>query len=146
LRAQTGPAPGRPQEEKRFGSPPLSPEERERFRQRLGITAQQQEQMEALFAEAHKQRRELGKKLWELFDQRNKVCDTYDFDRSKERALRAEILKVHQQLLKINLDTEEKLRRILNREQFEKLRAARAEAMQNMKKFRHRGERMPPPP
>lgn len=124
----------------RFGAPPnISPEEREKFRQRLGITVQQQEQMDALFNESFKQRRTLGERLGELFKQRGEVCDAYDFDRRRETSLRKDIERIYSQILKIHSDTEEKLRRILSREQFDRLRALREEAMKA-----HRDNRRPP--
>lgn len=124
----------------RFGQPPtLSPEEREKFRQRLGISAQQQEQMDTLFNDSFKQRRVLGEKLGELFKQRSEISDVYDFDKKRDWALRRDIERIYSQLLRIHSDSEEKLRRILNREQFDRLRALRAEAMRT-----HRENRRPP--
>lgn len=113
-----------------FGPPPqFSPEEKEKFRQRLGITVQQQEQMDALFQESDRQRRALGARLWELFGERQTVCDVYDYDRAREAALRREIGQVYVQILKVHSETEEKLRRILTRDQFDRLRALRNETM-----------------
>lgn len=131
----------RPDGGRRFGGPPqFTPEEKEKFRQKLGITVQQQEQMDGLFAESDKQRRVLGTRLRELFDQRQAVCDVYDFDRSREGSLRKEISQVYNQILKIHSDTEEKLRRILNREQFDRLVSLRKETMRTFRE----GMRKPP--
>jgi Spy/CpxP family protein refolding chaperone len=113
----------------RFTPPPPTPEEREKFRQKLGITVQQQEQMDILFMESNKQRRALSERLRDLFNQRQIITDVYDFDRSRESAVRKEIGQINNQLLKIHSDSEEKLRRILNREQFERLVALRKEMM-----------------
>ena len=151
-----GPKPSlgqRPEGGRRFGQPfQFSPEEKEKFRQRLQISVQQQEQMDTLFAESDKQRRVLGERLRELFDQRQSVCDVYDFDRSREGALRKEISHVYNQLLRIHTDTEEKLRRILNRDQFERLRVLREETMRAFKaqmrkpNFGGKGRPNGPPP
>jgi hypothetical protein len=102
--------------------------------------------MDNLFADSQKQRQALNARLRDLFDQRHAVCDVYDFDRGREHALRKEISHVYNQILKIHLDTEEKLRRILNREQFERLRALRQEAMrayENRRKSGFRGKGRP---
>src|SRR5579884_3987130 len=80
--------------------------------QRIGITSQQQKQLEALFAESKRQRQAIR-------------------SRQQARAIREEIVAQHRRLLDLYAENETKLRRILNREQFERLRAqlkaARAE-------------------
>jgi Spy/CpxP family protein refolding chaperone len=141
LIAQSGPPapPGSGGDHRRGGGPPQpTPEERERFRQRLGITVRQQEQMDALFADSDRQRKALSKRLWELFDQRRQVTDVYDFDRARERAIRKDLEQVNSQILKLHWETEEKLRRILNREQFDRLRELRAEMMRSFRDRRNK--------
>lgn len=124
----------------------MSPEEREKFRIRVGMTTQQQEQMETLFKEIHKRRSDLFKRMRDLFEEREKVTEEYDFDRKREKAIRNELGQINAQMLKLHTETEESIRKILNREQFEKLRAIRKEQKEKwQKEFGHRGDRPPPP-
>ncbi|HZO91171.1 MAG TPA: periplasmic heavy metal sensor [Chthonomonadaceae bacterium] len=99
--------------------------------QRIGITSQQQKQLEALFAESKRQRQAIRSRQHALYRELRSLYDSYDFDPQRARAIREEIVAQHRRLLDLYAENETKLRRILNREQFERLRAqlkaARAE-------------------
>ena len=129
------------------GPPPMSPEEREKFRIQVGMTTQQQAQMEELFKDVHKRRGELFKRMRELFEEREKVTDTYEFDHKREKAIRNELAQINTQLLNIHLETEEKIRKILNKEQFEKLREIRRKQREEWRNKRapNGGDRPAPP-
>ncbi len=131
----------------RGGGPPvMSPEDREKFRIRVGMNTQQQEQMETLFKDIHKRRTDLFKRMRELFEEREKVTDDYEFDHKREKAIRNELGKINAELLNLHTETEEKIRKILNKEQFEKLREIRKEQKAQWQKERgSRGDRPPPP-
>lgn len=122
--AQPPPPPG---DERRGFPPQPTPEMKEQFRQRIGINEQQQEQMDAIFKETFQKRRDLGKKLGELFEARQKVCDVYELDKNQLRKVNAEIQKVQGQILALHVETEEKMRRLLNKDQFARLILFRAE-------------------
>jgi Spy/CpxP family protein refolding chaperone len=123
-----------------------SEEEKERIRLRIGITKEQQQQIEALYMETERQKGEVFAKMRELYTQLESLYDVYDFDRNQARSLRREITRQHVQIMMIHVDNEEKLRRILTREQFEKLRAVMREAREKMRRdFEKRFPRPPVP-
>jgi Spy/CpxP family protein refolding chaperone len=105
----------------------MSPEEREKIRVRLGISEKQQNQLEQSFFETMDKRGELGKRLRQLFEAREKLYETYEIDRAKERSIRNEIANIQNQFLVLHLESEEKVRRILNREQFARFQEWREE-------------------
>lgn len=98
-------------------------EEKEKIRQRIGITREQQNQIEALFMQTEQQKREIGMRMRELFRQQYALYENYDFDREQATAIRKEIMSLHKRTLLLHAENEEKLRRILNRDQFTRLRA-----------------------
>ncbi len=106
-----------------FPGHPPTPEEREAARQRIGITVQQQGQIEQMVTDSEKQRRDLGGQLHALYQQLGETYDSYTFDRVQEKDLRKKITDVHWKLLKVHTETEERLRKILNQDQFAKMRA-----------------------
>lgn len=126
------------------GQRPQTDEEKERARVRIGITLEQQEKIEALYAETSALRKDAFGKLRETFKQLYTLQDTYEFDRMQSKVLSREIMGIHRKLLGIQLDNEEKLRKILNKEQFEKLRAMMKEERE--KRERERRPRPPGPP
>lgn len=111
----------------RGGFPQPTPEMKEKFRQRIGITEQQQEQLDAVFKEMFQKRKDLGTRLRELFEARQKVCDVYELDKNQLKKVNSEIQKAQAQILALHVETEEKVRRILNKDQFGKLVAFREE-------------------
>ena len=101
-----------------------SEREREKARQQIGISVQQQEQLTRLYAEADKKEKAAGKELHDLYRQQRTLYSAYVIDRVQGRDLRKKIEQMHSQLLQIHADTEDGLRKLLNRDQFERLNAA----------------------
>lgn len=97
----------------------------DRARKRLGITREQQNQIEALYRATDRQRRDLRTRLDTLYREMDRLYARYDFDRARARTLANEISTLRRRSLLLYTDNEEKLRRILNREQFERLRDRR---------------------
>jgi Spy/CpxP family protein refolding chaperone len=111
-----------------------SEEEKERIRLRIGITREQQQQIEALYMETERQKGEVFTKMRELYTQLESMYDVYEFDRDQARNIRREITRQHVKIMMIHVDNEEKLRRILTREQFEKLRAIMREGREKLRR------------
>ena len=101
-----------------------SEREREKARQQIGISVQQQEQLTRLYAEADKKEKAIGKELHDLYRQHRALYSAYSIDHAQERELRKKIEQMHSQLLHLHADTEDGLRKLLTREQFERLNAA----------------------
>jgi Spy/CpxP family protein refolding chaperone len=107
-----------------FGGPRQpTEEEKEKARLRIGITKEQQAQIEALFNDTDRQMREIMGRIRELSEQLRAEYDKYDFDRNLARSLRRQIMSQRWRVSNLHANNEEKLRKILNREQFDKLRA-----------------------
>lgn len=119
-----------------------SPEERESARRAIGITAQQQDEIEKLFKRSDPFRQKLRDLSKQLFD----VYAEYDFDRAKAASLRKEMRHVQYQLSAIQADNEEQLRKILTREQFTKMRAYMKQQFDQMRQRRGHRPGGPPPP
>lgn len=98
--------------------------EREKARMQIGISVQQQEQLTRLYAEADKREKAIGKELHGLYEQQRALYSVYLIDHNQERELRKKIEQMHSQLLQLHADTEDGLRKLLTREQFERLNAA----------------------
>lgn len=98
--------------------------EREKARLQIGISVQQQEQLTRLYAEADKKEKAIGHELHSLYKQQRALYSVYLIDHSQERELRKKIEQMHSQLLQLHADTEDGLRKLLTREQFERLNAA----------------------
>lgn len=94
-------------------------EEKEKFRLRLGITRDQQTQIEAL----HKSMDDTRSSYIDLSRQLYTLYKTFDFDRSQAASLRSRINKLHKSMADIQAANEEKLRRILTRDQFDRMQA-----------------------
>lgn len=90
---------------------------------RLGLTKEQQTQIEAFYTESDRQQRELMTKMRDLYHQLYTVYDNYDYDKNQASSIRREIGMLYKKRLTLTGENEDKLRRILNREQFDKLRA-----------------------
>lgn len=101
-----------------------SERDREKARQQIGISVQQQEQLTRLYAEADKKEKAIGKELHDLYRQQRALYSAYSIDHGQERELRKKIEQMHSQLLQLHADTEDGLRKLLTREQFERLNAA----------------------
>jgi Spy/CpxP family protein refolding chaperone len=113
-----------------------SPEEKERVRLRIGITKEQQAQIEAAHQELDQKRRELGARLWEQYRKLGAVYTAYDFDRQQAKAIRREIFSLHRQILDLHAENEERLRKILSKEQFERFQAVMKETFERLRNDR----------
>ncbi|MCW3099889.1 MAG: hypothetical protein JWL77_5507 [Chthonomonadaceae bacterium] len=98
--------------------------EREKARQQIGISVPQQEQLTRLYAEADKKEKAIGKDLHDLYEQQRALYSAYVIDHGQERDLRKKMEQMHSQLLQLHAETEDSLRKLLTREQFERLNAA----------------------
>ncbi|HXG24294.1 MAG TPA: Spy/CpxP family protein refolding chaperone [Chthonomonadales bacterium] len=114
-------------------------EEREKIRLRIGITKEQQTQIEQLYVETDQQRREIGRRMHMLYRQLFTLYDNYDFDRNQARAIRRELTDLHRRTLWLHAENEEKLRKILTKEQFDKLRALMREKRDEWRREREKG-------
>ena len=98
-------------------------DDRERARRRIGITRDQQRRIEAVYEDADEEKREIRRRLDDLYRDLDGAYDYYDFDRGRARNIIDQIAGLQRRILQIHADNEEKLRRILSREQFGRLRA-----------------------
>jgi|DewCreStandDraft_4_1066084.scaffolds.fasta_scaffold147961_1 Spy/CpxP family protein refolding chaperone len=112
-------------------------EEKERRRLRIGITKEQEAQLDALWTEQGPKRREIMEKMRDALKRLGELYDSYDFDREQARAIRREIVGLHARTMMLHLEAEEKIRKILTKEQFDKMRALMKEEW---------SKRMPPRP
>ena len=123
-------------------------EEKENNRKRLGISIQQQQQIDDLYKETGARmaevRKAMGDRQRELWD----VYGNYDIDEARARSLRMEIIKLHRKMGEIHADNERRLRQILSREQFGKLRELMKEQFEKRRQDfeRRRGRPGGPPP
>jgi len=115
--------------------------EKEKARQKIGITVQQQKAIEAVFAETEKQEKAIRSRLRSLYHDLQNLYDAYEIDERQARALRDEIATQQQNLLTLYANNENKLRRILNREQFERLRAQMKADRERTRHQHHQEER-----
>ena len=111
-----------------------SDEEKERTRQKIGITREQQKELEAALAEARRQEGEIHAKSRELYGQLFAQYDIYDFSREDAKKIRREIGKLHHRRMLIHAETQEKLRRILTREQFDRMTQLTREKFEKWRK------------
>jgi Spy/CpxP family protein refolding chaperone len=119
-----------------------SDEEKEKSRLRLGITVDQQNRIEALFKATGQQMHDLYTKLHEKRNElRTNVYGQYTFDARQVKAAQSEILAINKQILDVQADTEVKLRKILNRQQFDRLQQMLKESFE--KRRNERGARGP---
>jgi Spy/CpxP family protein refolding chaperone len=98
-----------------------SEEEREKIRVRVGMTKDQQAQVEAIFNEERKLEGESRKKTGELYQQLQQNYDVYDNDKPAAAALRKEICKLYHDRIMIHANAQEKLRKVLTKDQFDKM-------------------------
>lgn len=128
----------------RVGPPGPSEADKEKARIRIGITKEQQRQLEAILEETGKQSRAVFEQIREKHRQLHDLYDSYEIDRQREKTLMREITRLRMSLLKIQSEHETKVRQVLTKEQHERLRALMKEAMEEARK--RWGNRPPPPP
>jgi len=120
-----------------------SDEEKETIRLKIGITKDQEAKIEALHTETDQKLNDVMAKTRDLYKQLTALYDSYDFDRNQARNLRQQLTALHRRMLDIHADNEEKLRRILSRDQFEKLRQLLKEYWEKTRQ--ERAQRAPAP-
>lgn len=126
----------------RSGGPSwASPAERERVRVRIGLSVEQGKRIEELHADFEKQRRALMTRRRDLYTRLRSVYEEYDFDRRVADGVRHQIVAIHEEQSRLMAQNEEKLRKIVTREQFAKMR----DMMREERDSRGRGRPGPPP-
>lgn len=120
---------------------PSQEEEKERRRLRIGITKEQEAQLDALWNEHGPKRKEVIEKMRDALKKLGEVYDNYEFDREQARALRREIVGLHARTMLLHLEAEEKIRKILTKEQFDKMRALMKEEWRQRMPSRPHGPR-----
>lgn len=115
--------------------------DKEKARQQIGITASQQDAIEGLFADVEKQEKPIHARLHSLYHDLQRLYDSYEFDAKQARSLRDEIGTQQKNLLTLYASKEERLRRILTRVQFERLRAQMKERREQSRHERHNKEK-----
>jgi hypothetical protein len=115
--------------------PAQKPPDEER-RIRLGITTDQQRQLETALSDADSRRKAIQSRLHSLYHDLHELYESYKFDKQQAQSLREQIVAQHQQMLVVFADTELKLRSILNPKQFEKLRAEMKAKMEKRRMMR----------
>jgi Spy/CpxP family protein refolding chaperone len=121
------------------GPPQISQEEKERNRQRLGISLQQQQQIDDLFKETQTKTGEVWKSLREKQGQLREAYQQYDLDEARAKSLRIDIIRLHRKMGEIQLENERRIRTILTREQFDKLQQLMKEKFEQFKRSRPGG-------
>ncbi|MEJ5250833.1 MAG: periplasmic heavy metal sensor [Chthonomonadetes bacterium] len=116
-RAQFQPPPPRGQEGK---PPPPPPFDRESLFNRLNLTSQQRTRLTALMNEMEEKMRQLMTRLHEQRMQLAKLYEQYDFDERAAQRLLSGIRHVQDEILKTHHEHQKQLRRILDKEQFER--------------------------
>lgn len=111
-----------------------SDDEKEKNRIRIGITVQQQQQIDALWTDTGAKIREVREAQQQKNLELRQVMEKYDFDRGKARALREQIIQLHRKAGDIHAENEEKLRKILTRDQFERLQGLMKEMFEKRRK------------
>lgn len=92
------------------------------LRRRLRLSDEQQKQIQQLYRESDRRKRENDERLKRLYSDLDRLYDRYEFDASRVREVTDEISEARRRSLTLYMDNEEKLRRIISREQFERLR------------------------
>lgn len=116
-----------------FQRPPTD-EEKEAVRVRIGISKDQQAQIEAAWAENRRQSEELSKKMNDLRRQLYGLYENYDYDRAQADGLRHQTQVLYRKRLEVFGQTQEKMRKILSRDQFNRLQAIMREQREKMRR------------
>ncbi len=123
-----------------------SEEDKERARQKIGMTREQQSQLEAVFDDSGKQMRAIFDGLRERHRKLSDVYDAYDIDEGQAEIARKGVLELRRKMLQLQATAEKRVRKILTREQFERMRALMKEESQKRRRARMPGEAPPGPP
>jgi len=124
-----------------------TPAEREQARNRIGITLEQEKRIDQLYLEFGRKRRAVTERLHALHGRLREQYDSYSIDRKRAAQVRAEILRVREQSLRLLEENEEQMRKILDRDQFTRMRAMMREEWEKRRADRrNRGFGSPPGP
>ncbi len=89
----------------------------------IGMSSQQQKQLEEVFSKAGPKRQAIRARLHDLYTELLQLDENYTFDEKRSSFLRNQIVEQQRQLLALHATNEAKIRGILTAEQFLKLRA-----------------------
>lgn len=92
------------------------------LRRRLSLSDEQQKKIQQLYRDSDRRKREIGDRLRKLYSELDRLYDRYEFDSARVRTVTDEITEVRRRSLTLYMDNEEGLRRIITREQFDRLR------------------------
>ncbi len=109
-----------------------TPEEKEADRVRLGITKEQQNHIESVHAELDQKRKDLADKLWEQYRKLGTLYSSYEIDEAQTKVVRREIVSLHRRILDLHAENEQRIRRILTKDQFERFQALMKERFDKM--------------
>lgn len=105
----------------REGRPPVSPSfDRESLFNRLNLTPQQRTRLTALMNEMEGKMRQLLTRLHEQRMQLAQLYEHYDIDERAAQRLQSNIRQIQGEILKIHHEHQTQLRKILDRDQFER--------------------------
>jgi Spy/CpxP family protein refolding chaperone len=111
-----------------------TPEEKEAWRVRVGISKEQQGRLDQLFIETDRKMTENRNKFRQAWSELNDIMGKYDYDKAAAKQKRRDIMKLHWEMQQIHAQNEDKLREVLTREQFDKMRAVIKEDMEKRRK------------
>ena len=114
-------------------------EEKEKARIKIGITKDQQAKIDALYKEMDDLRKEIRNSMRDKQIALWKVYDEYKVDETLALKLREEIVVMHRKMAEIHAEHEQKLRKVLNKDQFMRLRAMMKEMFEKMRSERSKG-------
>lgn len=117
--AQFQPAPPPPRG--REWRPPIPPSfDRESLFNRLNLTSQQRTRLTALMNKIEEKMRQLLTRLHEQRTQLAQIYEQYDIDERAAQRLQSNIHQIQGEILKIHHEHQKQLRKILDRDQFER--------------------------
>ncbi|MCC6730781.1 MAG: periplasmic heavy metal sensor [Chthonomonadales bacterium] len=102
---------------------PPSEDDKERARVRIGMSREQQAQLEAIFEGSRQEMHDLSTRMRDSYRKLNEVYETYDVDKQAAYAAIRQVMGVRKRLLLLRTENEIKMRRVLTRDQFERFRA-----------------------
>ncbi len=95
-------------------------EEKEKNRIRVGLTKEQQARLEDMFKASKDQLDELYKKQREKREELSTVFKEYKYDRSKANSIRRDLQDIRNQISDVLDKSEDNIRRIMNKTQFDR--------------------------
>lgn len=132
-----------------FGRRGPTEEEKARARDRVGMTVEQQQKLEQLYVEFDKTMREHMDALRDRFGKLRALYESYDIDTKQAQSIIRDISRLRGRLLSQQLDNEQRVRTILTRDQYARMRALMKEEWEKRaaaRRQRGSGREAPPPP